>query len=177
MVFFLELIFIDSVDEFDSSQKVRDVVVAAEFSPTFLRTLSQLKHHRQTGFGTAVAFRFAVPQADCGECAFDRIGRVNMTPVLSREIEERQQHVAVFLQTLDALFVLCLEGFFKQVKRLWRSACRSPSWGVSIDCVVRVCFDRRRACDTSCARCTNSRPHRATLRKPAAVTDQQSVHR
>jgi len=115
VVFFLELIFIDSVDEFDASQKVRDVVVAAEFSPTFLRTLSQLEHHRQAGFGTAVAFRFTLPQADCGERAFDRIGRVNIPPVLSREIEERQQHVAVFLQTL---FVLCFEGFLKQVKRL-----------------------------------------------------------
>jgi hypothetical protein len=33
-VFFLEVMFIDSVDEFDSPKKVGDMVVVSEFSPS-----------------------------------------------------------------------------------------------------------------------------------------------
>lgn len=98
--------FLDSVDEFDSSKKVGDVVMSAEFSPSLCSTLSQLEHHRQAGLRTTVALRLAVSQTGRGECTFVRICRAKVTPVLSREVEEGQQQVSVCCQAFDALFVL-----------------------------------------------------------------------
>ena len=98
--------FIHSIDEPDSSNEIRNVLMPAQFTPSLRGTLSQLEHHCQTGLRTAVPFRFAVPQTDRGERAFDRIGCANVTPVHGWKIEERQQHIAVFLQAFDRLFVL-----------------------------------------------------------------------
>jgi hypothetical protein len=83
------------------------------FPPALGSTLSQLESHRETGFGTAVAFRFTKPQTDRGECAFDRIFRTDVTPVLRREIKERQQHVTVVFQTSRALVVLRFESILE----------------------------------------------------------------
>lgn len=52
-VFLFELIFADSVDEPDSSNELRDVVMSAEFSPALNSAANQLVDHRQIGFGTA----------------------------------------------------------------------------------------------------------------------------
>ena len=111
------MILIDTVDELHTSDELGDVVMSAKFPPSLFCTLSQLEHHRQTGFGTAVAFRFAVPESNGGECAFDGIRCADVTPVLSREVEERQQHVSIFGQTFHGRFVLRVEGFFEQIER------------------------------------------------------------
>lgn len=79
-------------------------------------------------------------QTDRGERAFDRIGCPNVTPVLRRKIEEREQHVAVFRQTRNAFFVLygeglierfagilfcrCFPGVVQDSLRLWLNALR-----------------------------------------------------
>jgi hypothetical protein len=66
-----------------------------------------------------------VPQTDGGERAFNRIGRANVTRVLRWKIEERQQHIAVFLQAFHRLFVLRFKGRDEQVESLSRCVLRA----------------------------------------------------
>jgi len=110
--------FIDSVDEPDSLNEIRDVLVSSQFSPTPGGTLSQLEHHCQRSLRGSAASRFSLPQPDCGERTFDRIGRANVAPVLRRKIKERQQNITVFSQARHALFVLGFEGLLEQIERL-----------------------------------------------------------
>jgi hypothetical protein len=112
--------FIHSIDEPDSSNEIRKVLMPAEFTPPLRGTLCQLEPHCQARLRTTVAFRFAVSWTDGDERAFDRIDHANMTPVLSWEFEERQQHISVFLRTLHRFCVLGFERFYEQVKSLYR---------------------------------------------------------
>ena len=114
----VEFVFVDTVDEFCSSNHFGDVLVASEFSPLLLSTLSQFEHHCHAGSGRAVAFGLAMPQADCGERAFDRIRRANVTPVLRRKVEEREQAVAIFAQAFGRSFVFRFECFSKRSKAI-----------------------------------------------------------
>ena len=65
------------------------MVMTSQLSPALGCTFGQLEHHDQTGFGTAVAFRFSVPEADRDERAFDRICCANVAPVVRRKVVER----------------------------------------------------------------------------------------
>ena len=123
--------FIHSINEPDSSKEIRNVLMPAQFTPPLGGTLSQLEHHCQTCLRTAVPFRFAVPQTDGGERAFNRIGRANVTPVLGWKIEERQQHIAVFLQAFHRLFVLRFKGPDEQIKSLFRCVLRADGARIS----------------------------------------------
>ena len=57
-------------------------------------------------------------QANRGEDAFDGVGRPQVNPVFGREVIERQQHVAIFLQTLHGLGVLGAISFQEGVEGL-----------------------------------------------------------
>ena len=50
-------------------------------------------------------------KTDCGKGTFDRIRRSDVTPVLSGEVIECQQLIAVFLQAVVGFVVLRAVGF------------------------------------------------------------------
>ena len=106
---FFECVLVLSVDETNSSEKVFEVGVSAEFSPAFGRTLSELEHHRQRSFYRTAASGLSVAEPDCGERAFDRIRRSDVAPVLRWKVVEREQFVAIFGQALGSLKVLRFE--------------------------------------------------------------------
>ena len=99
---FPEVILIDFVNEFDASNEVGNVVMAAKSSPASGRTLSQFEHHCDRRFGTAVALRLSASRTYRRELAFDGIGRPNVAPVLSREVNERPQHAPSIVRHFTA---------------------------------------------------------------------------
>ena len=106
---FFERVFVFSVDETNSSEKVFEAGVASEFSPAFGCTLSELEHHCQRGFCRTAASSLSLSEPDRGEGTFDGIRCSNVTPVFCREVVEREQFVVVFRQALGGLKVLRIE--------------------------------------------------------------------
>lgn len=85
----------DSVDEWGSLDHVGEQLGAVQEPPAPLSGLHQLEDHGEARLSRAVSFGAAMPQSDRGERALDGIGRAQVTPVLGREVVEREQHVAV----------------------------------------------------------------------------------
>ena len=79
--------FIHSIDEPDSSNEIRNVLMPAQFTPSLRGTLSQLEHHGDAGFRGAVALCLSMSQSNRRDRAFDRIRRSNGTR--SRPDEQR----------------------------------------------------------------------------------------
>ena len=137
-VAFFERVLVFSVDEANASENVFQVRVTSEFSPAFGRTLSELEHRRQRSFCRAATLGLSLSESGCGERAFDRGCRANVTPVLRREIVEREQFRAVFFQALGGLKVLRFERVQEQVEGfVGVGACQmscSRRFGLSYHC-------------------------------------------
>ena len=110
----------DSIDELNSGNDVGQELAAVEESPFLGGGLHQLEDHREASGARAVALGAAMPQADGGERAFDRVGGSQVDPVLGREVVEGEQHVAILRQALGGLGILGLVGLQEQIERLAR---------------------------------------------------------
>ena len=65
-----------------------------------------------------------MPEADCGEGGFDRVGRSQVSPVLRREIVEGEQLISILSQTLGRGRVLRVVLLKEVVERGDRSISR-----------------------------------------------------
>jgi hypothetical protein len=94
--------------EFLESPRV--TVRSLEQPPTFLGGLHQLEDHGETRLSRAISFGATMQQPHCGKRALDGVGRAQVTPVLGREVVEREQRVAIPRQTSGGFIVLGLVG-------------------------------------------------------------------
>ena len=112
-----DLVF-DSINEWNSSDDVGQVFGTVQQSPSLRSRFHELIDHRQAGSAGAVALGLAVPQPHGGERALDGVGGPQVNPVLGREVVERQEHVAIFLQAFDRFGVLGTIRFQEGVEGL-----------------------------------------------------------
>ena len=63
--------------------------------PASLGGVDQFERHGQAGRSRSRALGDLGPQADRGEGGLDRVGGLEMGPVLGGEVEERQQHLGL----------------------------------------------------------------------------------
>src|ERR1700720_1266370 len=96
---------LNSVGESYPENYFRQLVVAIEATPVFLGGLGQLEDHGERGLVRETSFGAHCSVADRREWAFDGVGRSQMLPVLSREVVEGKQRVAILDQALDSLVV------------------------------------------------------------------------
>ena len=69
---------------------------ASNSEPAFLGTLDQLEDQCQDGVLGDTASGFVGSETDGGKGGFNGISGANMRPMLSREVEEGEQDIAVF---------------------------------------------------------------------------------
>lgn len=103
----------NSVFERHAVQQCFNLVGAADLAPAFLRFLDQLEVQSQEGRTRHAVARTRGPVSHGGEGRLDRIGLVQMLPVLGREVVKRQQAVTVLDQFFHRLRVLGLVRLHK----------------------------------------------------------------
>jgi hypothetical protein len=82
---------LDAVGELYTLDQLRQLVVASEPMPVFLRGVGQLEDHGERGLVREAAFRSDGPMPHGREGAFDRVGRSQVLPVLGGEVVEGEQ--------------------------------------------------------------------------------------
>src|SRR6266508_419000 len=86
---------LDSVVELYTHDDLGQLVVAAQASPAGLGRLCELERHGKRRLVREASFRPCGSMADGCEGALDRVGRAQVLPVLSGEVVEGEQHVAI----------------------------------------------------------------------------------
>jgi hypothetical protein len=94
------------------------VFEASNSKPAFLGTFDQLEHQGQDGVLGDTAPGLVSSQSHGGEGGFNGVGGANVRPMLSGEIEEGEQDIPVFGQTLGGLRILGLVGLDEPVEGL-----------------------------------------------------------
>ena len=96
----------DSVAEFYTADDLRQLILSSQRSPVFRRRHDQLENHEPRRVLRERTFHAHRAMPNRRKGAFNRIRCPQMRPMLGREIEERQQCVAVPEKAIDGLVVL-----------------------------------------------------------------------
>ncbi len=107
-----------SILERNAFNHVREVFEASNSEPAFLGTFDQLEHQGQDGVLGDTAPGLVGSETDGGKGGFNGVGGANMRPMLSGEIEEGEQDIPVFDQTLGGFRILGLVGGDEPIERL-----------------------------------------------------------
>jgi hypothetical protein len=89
----------DSVGELYTEDDFGQLVVAIEATPASLGGFAELEDHGERGLVGKTSLGTHRAVADCCERTFDGGGRARMFPVLSREIVEGEQRLAILAKS------------------------------------------------------------------------------
>ena len=104
------LLHFDSVAELHSVDHFAEPLESAKPPPALFGALAQLEDHREHSCAREAALGALGAVAHAGERGLDHVARTDVDPVLSREVVEGKQRLAVFTETLDSLRILGAEG-------------------------------------------------------------------